>query len=352
MKRLVLLALCLAGLLARGAWSAPVRGNGLPQAPRIQVSISELPPLPGHDVSQATAISNRNVVVGNSQNGGKGDPPRAVTWTAAPVRALPLPAGADESRAFAVNDRGLIGGDSAAFDDTAHATLWMFNRPQLLAGFPNGGDSTVFGLNERGFAVGVAFNAGGAPRGAFWFNGRPIDMGTLPGMFDSIALAINNRNHSAGIAGGGRPTRAVFWNGTAIRALGELPGTSASEAYDLNDADQVVGFSLERSPSFRFRATLWDNGLPAELPTPAPEIESVATTINNTGLIGGQVVVQEEIHGALWVDGAFFDLAELIPPELGWELVIPRGSNDRGVLVGQGLHRGAARGFALAVRRL
>ena len=64
---------------------------------------------------------------------------------------------------------------------------------------------------------------------------------------DSDPVGINNLGHVAGTsqvaigADGFWISRAFLWKDDRMQDLGALPGGTSSEAWDLNDPDQVVG---------------------------------------------------------------------------------------------------------------
>lgn len=356
MRWIAMVGTVLVGLLAlRPAMSAPVGGSGFLGAPQIQVSIIELPLLPGHLQSFATSINDRGLVVGysneiDSQNHLVAQ--RAVYWANPPTRILPQPVGNEASQALGVNNAGLIGGLAYNFGGFTHAFLWGARGvPRPLPEFPGGPSSRVLGINERGYAVGRALDVRGLRRAAFWYDSRILDMGSLPGFPESNANAINNRNFSTGATVTPR-IHAIFWNGTHPEALAELPGGTTSSGFALNDFNEVVGSS--GAADGHSHAVLW-RGLtaPEQLPGPPAGSNSFAQVINGRGIIAGSFTPPGgKPHGALWVDGFFFDLDAMIPESLGWSSLLPIDANERDQIVGSGVRDGRARAFAMAVRRL
>lgn len=348
-------ALLLLALAAVPARSAPVGARGIFGPPQIQVSIAELPPLAGHNESFANDINDRGLVVGFSEalnDVGQRVALRPVYWANPPTRALPLPVGTDAGRAFAVNNGGLIAGDTELLPGPQRATAWSKNVPKVLGGFPGSGRSAIFGLTERGYGVGAALDAAGRERAAFWINGRVLDMGTLPGFFESRANNVNRFNRSAGVALKAGQRRAILFNGTVAQEPTELPGIFESGGHDLNDFNEMVGFSV--TPGGREVATLW-RGLDVveTLVGPPANGDAEALAINNRGIIAGHFRAPGVgPRGALWVDGFFFDLENLLPLGSGWTQLRPARINEKDQIVGTGRHNGAVRGFAMQVRRL
>ena len=95
------------------------------------------------------------------------------------------------------------------------------------------------------------------------------------------------------------PSSGKIWqddgdpNTDDMKDLGVLPGRTLSIAWDINNADQVVGFSE------------------------------------------GEGVVP---HPFLYSGGVMRDLNTLIPPNSGWELLEALEINDKGHIVGRGIN--------------
>jgi probable HAF family extracellular repeat protein len=141
---------------------------------------------------------------------------------------------------------------------------------------------------------------------------RVIDLGTLTEGGDSAATAINERGHIAGFSG----SRAVLWRGDEMIPLGGLRGSSWSCALDLNDRDEVVGYSVipvsqGEEPENVVHAFLWRNGRMRDLGALPGGDHSFATGINNAGDIVGRSGNQPGpyyMHAVLWHAGRILDL--------------------------------------------
>jgi probable HAF family extracellular repeat protein len=124
-------------------------------------------------------------------------------------------------------------------------------------------------------------------------------------------------------------------------SLGSLPGTTTSEAEDINDANQVVGsvlYSYDHSQAF-----LWQHGSIMGLGTLGGR-SSAATGINTTGQIVGYADTSARAqHAFRWEDGRMTDLGT---PQ-GWSSTIAMAISDSGQVVGSGTDtNGARRGFS------
>jgi len=88
----------------------------------------------------------------------------------------------------------------------------------------------------------------------------------------------------------------------SITDLGTLPGREASEANDINDRGQVVGFSRTASYSDH-HAFLWENGEMTDLGALPGTDRSEASDINNRGqVVGYGITASGDFHAVLWTD--------------------------------------------------
>jgi probable HAF family extracellular repeat protein len=132
------------------------------------------------------------------------------------------------------------------------------------------------------------------------------DLGTLGGAGTTQAFAINEAGQVVGYSTApSLKYHAFLWENGVMTDLGTLPTGSTSRAFGLNDFGQVVGFAFDGSASggAHNHAFLWENGVMTDIfPEPA---HSVANAINNAG----QVVGQHNLNRAfLWQDGTFIEL--------------------------------------------
>jgi probable HAF family extracellular repeat protein len=150
------------------------------------------------------------------------------------------------------------------------------------------------------------------------------DLGTLGGTSTSTGAGVNDLGQATGSSG----NHAFLWDNGTMTDLGTLGG-SASYAYGLNDAGQVVGQAKPPSDD-TYHAFLWEDGAMMDLGT-LGGVLSGALHINCAGqAVGGSWVVPYRAHATLWDQGAITDLGTL-----GGNNSSASGINDAGQVVGQ-----------------
>lgn len=222
--------------------------------------MTDLGTLPGAANSAASAINNLGVVVGTSE-GVPGTPPRAFRWSAAngmeDLGAF-TPGLASFSSATALNDAGLIAGnsDTTAFD--RHAFAWT--RATGLIDIDTLGSrySLPVGVAARGQVAGsfVVPGPGILYHAFLWTRASGmLDLGTAGGT-ESAVIALSPNAHAAGVinlANGDQ--HAMSWTRAGGMAdLGTLGGSS-SRALAVNNKGQIVG--LAENASGDFQAFVW-----------------------------------------------------------------------------------------------
>ena len=253
-----------------------------------------------------------------------------------------------------INDHGVMVGASDSPDGRYHAVVYTSGQLQ------DWGDSGELGsvasdINESGTVVGDIRNKQTSQ--AVIFNG-PNDvthLGTLGGTVSSVS-AINNLGQIVGISLTGAPfvpgatdtpaQEAFLYENGHLIGIGTLGGHT-SNGYGINDLGQIVGDSSLANGEMH--AFLWDNinGM-RDLGTPG--LHSLATHINNQGVIVGEVAVTPGNYRAAIFDEAteYRLLQDLIPADSGWErLNSATDINDLGLIVGTGVFNGENRAFLL-----
>lgn len=267
---------------------------------------SDIGTLSGHGAS-ADAINNKGKIAGTTDDGNGGIhglDPSAILWEKGRSNRLPRLPGYRVSYCNALNNRGEIAGTATTFipeggsTDQPERMAFVYQARHLHSlGTLGGRSSSATGINDRREVVGSADTKSGKSHAFLWSRGKMRDLGTLGG-FWSEASAINNKGEvvgsSATVKGG---IHAFLWRNGVMHDLGKF-GPKGGWAASINDADMIVG-SLDMS-------TPHDPGF----------------------------------HACLWQNGKLYDLNSLIPAHSGWILCQARGINQRGQIMGCGLHHG------------
>lgn len=216
--------------------------------------------LPGAANSAAAAINNRGVVVGISE-GAPATPPRAFRWSAADgMEDLgAFTSGlASFSSATALNDAGLIAGNSDTAALTRDAFVWTRAGGMVDISAPGSGDAFPVAVGARGqVAGGFAGPGTGFLYHAFlWTRATGmVDLGTEGGT-ESGVTAMSPDAHVVGVINFGTDRQhAMSWTrATGMVDLGTLGGQQ-SRALGVNGKGQVVGSADDASGNSR--AFLW-----------------------------------------------------------------------------------------------
>jgi len=342
----------------------------------------------GGGFSSPIDVNNRGQVAGVSVDSSE-TALLGFTWSRGSIAATPS-LGGPQTAAAAVNDAGDVAGWSdlttpapaSIFNQTSlfcnppmvdgqqpvvcRATLWKHGVPKDL-GTLGGVNSSAEnkGINNRGQVVGVAetrqpdpTGLPGAPRfHAFvWTDGRMTDLGTLGSDPDSIAVGINNHDQVVGVSipdGAnftGENGRAVVWDHGHIHALPGLGGTR-SLATSIDNAGNIVGAAWLPGDTTA-HAVLWKSHRVVDLGTLPGDVFSEAGDIVGPDQIVGLSCSRDgACRATLWRNGTPIDVNTLIPASAGWVLFDVSAVNQRGQLVGDGLHNGEPHGFILTPGR-
>lgn len=282
-----------------------------------------LQPLAGGDMSSAVGINNAGVIVGLSGNASQQI--RGVRWridlatdnVTAATELAPL-AGNSYSAAYAVNDNGVIVGESGdATDANIVAVYWPSGATASVKLTPlAAGNSAALSINSRGQVVGEAANAGGETVPVYWpgTGAAPVALPLLSGGTGGSAYFVSDDNTIVGESGTtGGAIRAVRWKiAPATGAVGSptelapLSGHVKSVAMGVNKNGVIVGES--ESASGEIHTVTWKEGLLLGIPTGfdvtdlgASGVSSSGAAINDDGwIVGWSNDNNAAARGALW----------------------------------------------------
>ncbi len=269
-----------------------------------------------------------------------------------------------------INNVGQIAG-STSVNGVMEPAIYHYGQvtvlPSLGAVGPGGAQTAqAEAINNRGQAVGNAYVPGSPYQHAvLWSGGMITDLGAL-GAY-SYASSLNDSGEIVGTTASGKsPTGDwlqvpfLYANG-AMTNLGPL---GLDYANDVNNKGQIVGSMLVGAER-KLQAALLDHGTVSNIHTLG--LQSAALALNERGQIVGYFQFQSGTqshcdpstgqctehpvyadHPFLYDDqGVMTDLNALLPSDSGWELQYATDINNRGQIVGWGLHDGNTRAFVL-----
>ena len=227
--------------------------------------VAHLGPLPGSTGAQAEDINASGWVVGTSSTA---TGCRAVLWRPKTGGGYNPPLdlgtlGGSCSEATAINDNGVVAGDSKVSGDAvSHAVIWDANGQIHDIHTVQGGESFTWGINALGQVVGQ-WNGPTYQQAFRYTPGTGMEL--LPGLGgpQGVALDINGLGQVVGWSGPSvnDPLRATLWQGGSITDLGTLGGKS-SVGFAITDDGRVVGRSetAGRRGSVQYVAFVWTAG--------------------------------------------------------------------------------------------
>ena len=368
----------LAAALGLGCALTLALSGWLSHPPPPVYNVTDLGILPGDTNSVANAINSRGEIAGSARLSGRGSflYERATLYQGGRLTNLGVLGGASGSSARDINAQGEVTG-TLWLPNAHHAFLYRQGKMRDLGSPPGSADNFGVGINDRGEAVGTLEKEYGQPgqqqEHVFLYRkGRMTDLGTPPGCRDSHAGSINNAGQIAGNCrlrlGGTRPflldSRTRRWTPLPV----PLP-YRRGWAVQANGAGQTVGDVV--MPDGACHAVLWRGIQMTDMGTPSGDHDSIGASLNNRGEAVGHSFREDGPaptflkrfvrggnplrryldrpyeHAFVYRDGKMQDLNELIPTEADWTLEEAHGINDRGQIVGQGLHHGQERAFLL-----
>ena len=306
--------------------------------------------------SQGFGVSYGGIAVGRSiRTGGS----QAFTWTLnGGIIGLPNLAGRSHAVSNSANDNGVVVGTAATtlFGTSRLPVIWQngaVSQLPLPAGETLGDANSV---NASNVAVG-SVDAGSLQRGAIYSGGSGtiITQTTTNGSFFVTAFGINDSGRIVGQGidpmNAARNVGIVYDIGQNMAfEVGALPGLNGALAFGVSNTGYVVGSSmLNQGSGLPF---IWsDQGGMVAIPLASGTSQGSARAVNSAGWVVGNDSSAFSIP--FLYDGTnTYRLADLIPPNSGWDLSMNTSSSalgisENGVIVGTGVHNGATHAYAM-----
>ena len=310
----------------------------------------------GDDASQGFGVSHGGIAVGRSiRTGGS----QAFTWTLiGGIVGLPNLAGRNHAVSNSADDNSVVVGTAATtlFGTSRLPVMWQNGAVSQLPLPPGETLGDANSVNASSVAVG-SVDGGSLQRGAIYSGGSGtiITQTTANGSFFVTAFGINDSGRIVGQGidpmNAARNVGIVYDIGQNMAfEVGALPGFNGALAFGVSNTGYVVGSSmLNQGSGLPF---IWsDQGGMVAIPLASGTSQGSARAVNSAGWVVGNDSSAFSIP--FLYDGTnTYRLADLIPPNSGWDLSMNTSSSalgisEDGVIVGTGVHNGETHAYAM-----
>ena len=211
--------------------------------------------------------------------------------------------GGTESFAYAINDSGqVIGVADLAGDKQSH--VFLYDKGNLVDLTAIYDIESANDINEIGQIVGNMPNG----HSGLLSGGVITDLGTFGGIFSS-PLGINNLGQIVGYYSSPEFfNHAILYSNGVVTNLGPFDDEAISIATAINDSGMIIG-DATHSFTIPYHAFLYSNGVMTDI-SPFGSSESYARDISNSGQVVGEFLLERDMsfHAFLYSNGAFADL--------------------------------------------
>src|ERR1044071_6431077 len=309
----------------------------------------------GDDASQGFGVSPGGTAVCRSI---RGTGSQAFSWTLkGGIVGLPNLAGRNHAVANSAADQVVVGtAATTLFGSDRWPIKWLNGAVSQLTLPPGETLGDANSVNFSGIAVG-SVDAGISQRGAIYSGagGNIITQTTATGCFFVTAFGIND---SGRVVGQGIDANNAARNVGIVYDIGQndafevgaLPGFNGALAFGVSNSGHVVGSSmLNQGSGLPF---IWSdaNGMVA-IPLATGTSQGSARGVNSAGWVVGDDSSAFSIP-FLWDGTTTYRIADLLPPNSGWDLSMNTSSSalgisDSGIIVGTGVHNGETHAYAM-----
>ena len=307
--------------------------------------LTDLGVMPGYSQSYSYALSdNGQFAVGWLDDGST---TRAFRWSASTgMELLSIDGGITASRAFGVNDSGVVAGESALSPTRREATLWSASGTRTGLGTlpnPNGQDfsSVAFGVNNAGTAAGWSDSTDSTRAFSWTAGGGMSSLGTLPGGTQTRAYSINADGDVAGWGTSPAGDRGFVGTPdlTSVGALSTDP-TSRTRAYGISNRNGWIAGDA-RDPASGETAFIWSaSSLLTSLGVLSGSERSFGADVNSDAMVVGWNEGGANGERAfLWTASeGMLDLNALVLDSSDWTIQRARSINDQGYVVANAIN--------------
>jgi len=346
-------------LLAAFVPAVSVNAQAHPATDPVLYRVTDLGTL-GGDLTEPGGINDRGEVEGLAFLTGNAEV-QAFYWYKGRITGIPGLGGPNSTAGWAISNSGQmgvagethdpdpLGQDFCGFGDftTCLPFVWQHGAITLLP-LPAGNNAAPTGFNNVDEVTGKAQKADYDPtcstpklqtQGIVWRHGK-IErlLPDFPGDTQGAGHSINDLGQVVGWSGHsscGRPpfvNHALLWDPRAGRIdLGALGNTVVSQAYNINNKGDVVGFSGDHG-------FLWRRGHIQDLGVLPGDVFSFGAASNDAGeIVGASGDADGNERAVLWYRDAMIDLNTLIPSNSPLYLLEGDYINSSGQIVGIGV---------------
>jgi probable HAF family extracellular repeat protein len=247
------------------------------------------------DSSVALGVNASGVIVGES--GGL-----PVFWSDREIHGLPLPSGHLSGNARAVNDRGVIVGQTHTVEPpgftVSHAAVWEQGVPRLLPSLPGARIAGATDLNEGGQIVGFsAFTESGLLHAVLWEGDTVRDLGALEGDFFSGTDSINEGGEIVGFSSGVDGPHVLVWRGGTFAVPRPFTRFPNSQAGGINDRGEIA--ATVYLPTGECCSAVLAQG-PDKRKVDVVQASAFSVDVNNLGHVIGVDTSGPEYRGFVW----------------------------------------------------
>jgi hypothetical protein len=314
------------------------------QTPRYTVTL--VPPLPGNETVNITAINNHGAVVGTSSGPSTSVQLPFYFHPSTGTVPIPVPVGYAYSFVTDINDQGVIIGFCAnALDDT-HPRGWRYENGVLTLQHPN---SHPHAINNAGITIGrTCWTDAFSPYFACYF----LDNHTTPALDITFGAAqtspmslsrfadLNDLGQAVYTAPPLSPAQFRSADGSLVTITPPTAPYVRTFTWGLNNNAQAIGrWEYNVGSQYFSRAFIWTAATGAtQVGTPGTHVRPKG--LNNLGHVVGETGNNQNSSITKWLwtpQGGNEEVAPLIEPTLQLAVSTLAGINDRGQIVGTGV---------------